>query len=557
MITLLTTPPNPALSRNPVTWKFRVTDGDGVPYGPRGNVATLEAQAGSFLVGNTFSLSWEDQAGLARSITFSCVANPTTIVQVTAAPVTLAHYEAIAAKVQAHYIISPLFDISAEQLAPTQFALRAVARETNHDFLLAWDDAGLSGTTTTSATTPVPDNTPDNLALFLDVFFEQEYEGGDYRKSVSLRSLPSKQAGEAIFNLSNILDREIARTAARPPLPVFSASDTELAQNLRNYYVRYRQQYDGASDFLRDWQYLGTSRVLWGGISQALSAQTTDYMGNINAGSSLLTWYPDGKTVAPQQPEWLPWYNYTLTSKNVILEVKRFTEEEQLNTFFAHEDGIAIQPGETALIPAGPEQIDLADTVVKYTVRIVDETSDWEEGNPVYLSPARTFYIDRDHYDEQRFLMYLNGFGVPCTLRCIGEHSKELEIERQIAERTLMPDYDDQAEELFQFDYFLQQVFTFRTGFLTRAEIEALQEMLAYNHLYEVDSEGYIPLLITADQFRITETRQSLHSLEIPCRPRLRAKMYSGDTSVPMMLAWRTTGSSFWQTTFGSQWQIA
>jgi hypothetical protein len=557
MITLLTTPPNPALSRNPVTWKFQVTDGGGVPYGPRGNVATLDAQAGSFQPGDNFDLAWEDQAGLARAITFSCVASPVGIVQVPANPATLADYEAIAAIVQANYFIAPFFEITAAQLGPSEFRLTARARETGHDFQLAWNDASLSGTTTTDAAPPEPDNTPDNLALFLDVFFEENYQAGDYRRTVSLRSLPSKRNGECIFNISNILDREIARTAPRPPLPAFSASDTQRAPNLRNYYIRYRQQYDGATNFLRDWQHLGTSRVLWGGISQALSAQTPDYLGNIDAGSSLLTWYPDGKTIAPQQPEWLGWYNYTLQAQQLVLEVKRYTETAQLGTIFAHEDGIAIQPGETALVPAGPAQLDLGATVVKYTVRIVDENSDWEGDDPEYLSPARTFYIDRDRYDEQRFLMYLNGFGVPCTLRCTGQHSRELEVERQIGERTLMPDYDTQAEELFQFDYFLQQVFTFRTGFLTRAEIEALQEMLAYNHLYEVDADGYIPLLITADQFRITETRQNLHTLEIPCRPRLRAKIYSGDTNVPLMLAWRTTGSSFWQTTFGSQWKIA
>ena len=556
MITLLTTPPNPALSRNPVTWKFRVTDGAGEPYGPRGNVATLEAEAGSFLAAQFFSISWEDKEGLARSITFSAVANPVTLVQVKAAPVTITDYEAIAAKIQAHYIISPFFAIRAEQLGPSDFALVATARDTTHDWQLEWDKGNLSGTVSTAALPPVPDNTPKNLALYFDVFFQADYDQGDYTKTAQLRAVPGRD-GVCIFNLSNILDREAARSAARPPLPAFSTDETLLADNLRNYYIRYRQQYDDASNFLRDWQYLGTSRILRGGIAQALSAQTTDYLGNIDATSSLLTWYPDGKTVAPQQPEWLGWYNFGNTPKNVVLQLRRFTETQELSTLYLLEDGIAIPARHTALIPCGPEQLDLGATVVKYTVRVVDEESDWEGGNPEFLSPSRTFYIDRDYYDEQRFLMYLNGFSIPHTLRCIGEHSKELEVARQQAERTLMPDYDEQAEELFQFDYYLRHVFTFRTGFLSRAEVEALQEMLAYNDLYEVDSAGYIPLMITADQFRITETRQGLHSLEIPATPRLRARMYSGDTSVPLMLAWRTTGAAFWQTTFGSQWKIA
>jgi hypothetical protein len=134
-----------------------------------------------------------------------------------------------------------------------------------------------------------------------------------------------------------------------------------------------------------------------------------------------------------------------------------------------------------------------------------------------------------------------------------------VEVSRQLSEQVLAPDYVSDISQRYQYDYSIEQYFTYRTGFLSLAEMEALQELMAYNEIYEVDSNGYIPLLLEEDSFQITETRQQLHSLTLPMRPRLQPISYSGnvDIAVAGTGAWRTTGSSFWQTTFGSTWQIA
>ena len=558
MITLLTSPTSPALAKNPMAWKFRVTDSMGDLYGAKPGTATLECNNGTFQIGDSVTISWTDEEGLAQSLTFSAVASPSSIVQVQAAPLTLAGYEAIADKIQAHYRIAPVFELSVVENTPTNFSIIATARDARFDYEVVWDNADLSGTTAVTDEAPVGDNTPDNLQMLFEVYFESVYGSGDYNRVATMRGFPD-QNGEAIFDVSHIIWREMLGDTASPPLPAFDNDVTVLADNLRNYYVRYREQYDGISDVDRAWVHLGTSSAMLGGIAQALFAETSFLLG-LDADSSLLTWYPDGKTVAPAQPEYLPWYNYTDSTKNVVVELVRYTAAGAQATLFRMESGIDIEPQQTALVPVGYDQLNINNTdVLKYTVRLVDETSDYEGGSPVYLSPARTFYVDHDYYEEQRFLMYLNSFFCPVTLRCIGEHTKEVEVSRQLSEQVLAPDYVSDISQRYQYDYAIEQYFTYRTGFISRAEMEALQELMAYNEIYEVDSNGYIPLILEEDSFQITETRQQLHSLTLPMRPRLQAVSYSGSVAIAVGSAgaWRTTGSSFWQTTFGSTWQIA
>lgn len=331
-----------------------------------------------------------------------------------------------------------------------------------------------------------------------------------------------------------------------------------LAPNLRNYYFRYREDYENATALVRAWTYQGTSMALLGGLSQPLHAQFFDYLSMLDADSSLLSWYPDGKIVSPAQPEWLPWHNYTGEDKEIVLELVSYTDSATLSTLFKHEASLTIRAHETALIPAGYTQLAIANAnVLKYTVRVVDASSDYEGGSAVYLSPARTYYVDHNYYDSIAYLMYLNAFSCPETVRCIGAFTEAAQVDRGIAQRTLGPLYSPTEAEELQYSEALQNRFTYRTGHLTKAEARALQELLLTRELHEVSTEGYIPLQLEEDSFAITETRQSLHSFTLRCRPRLAMKNYSGTLPKSTELGWRTAEGGFWLTNFGEPWKIA
>ena len=208
MIQLISLPASPSLAKNPMPWKFRITDGAGNLYGAQPGTATLECNNGTFLPGDSVTLSWTDEDGLDQSISFSAVASPASIVQVPGTPLVLADYEEIAAKIQAHYRIAPVFTISVVQNSATNYSIVATAKNATYDYEVAWDNSGLSGTTAITATAPVADNSPDNLQMLFEVYFEASYNSGDYTQIATMRGFPDAN-GEVVFDVSHILWRQM------------------------------------------------------------------------------------------------------------------------------------------------------------------------------------------------------------------------------------------------------------------------------------------------------------------------------------------------------------
>ena len=196
--------------------------------------------------------------------------------------------------------------------------------------------------------------------------------------------------------------------------------------------------------------------------------------------------------------------------------------------------------------------------IQKYTVQVRFRDFDIDplpEG--VNYSPIRTYYVDYNYYKEQRYLMYLNSFSAPQVLRCIGDLVEDVGISRQESRHILPPAYNPAFAEIRQYDADWSEVFTYHTGWVTRLEARALQEMLIYNYLYEVSPYGYIPLYLVSESFPITATRDTLHSITLKTKPALLSKFYS-NILIPLTAeqeGWLTDLEEYWQTSMALPWQ--
>jgi len=565
MLTVTEIPSAVVLAKNPVVLRFQITDSNNEPYGPKGASAQTSMATGAFADGDTIDIEFTYPDGIDQVVTFVARPAPTAINEVQDDPATLEDFQGIAAKMQAHYQIAPYFTITATEPSVGTFKLTIQAIETTNDWVVAWDVTGLSGSPSAITAAAVADNTPNGLELLMDVYFEETYESGDYKLVAELSEKPGSD-GNIAFNISEILASEIIRTLADPPIPSFSTNTVSKADNIRQYYVRWRQNYDdivaspiNPTDNV--WQNLGAQKIICGGISQNLYADY-DFFNNLSSSNSLLTWYPDGKTVSLDQPEYIPWINYTGSDKVVALLVTTTDVDGATATTHKYTDYlVTVGAWETALLPCGFNQLGLDDAIdiKKYSVQVVFKDIEVPENDDIIYSQTRTFYVDYDYHIEERYLMYLNGFCVPQTLRCLGNFTNELEVDRQESTKILPPDYSSTTAEEFQHSEAFDNYFTYRSGYLTKWEIDALQELAIYNMLFEVYEEGYIKLLIKNKQFPITETRQQLHSMEIVTVPALKARSYS-NVGIPMTVeqeGWRTSFPSFWKTVFGLTWKIA
>lgn len=572
-LTLLQAPDEISLSRNQIIVRLEGMDDAMATYGYTGASSRMTTD-GNYAIPTGFSLiiSWTEPNGLEQSRSFLAVSTLVPGAFIPSASLIgsylsyLAYWEAIAAIIQANLQVGPHFTVYATS-AGGNTTLHIEAQEYDTEWTVTSELSGIeAGNVTVVDAAPVT-NYPDNYRCHLDILFETEYNIGTWEKVAALSIGPTED-GIFVFDLSGIIDKELRASLPSPLIPEFSADTPVIADILRQFSLRYYEIYDGLDPITADAD-TTTYLAMCGGIARNTFADY-GFFPNLSETNSLLTWYPEGKSVALAQPEWLAWYNYTGSAAEVVLEVVRYAADGPMQIYYLYgtvvdgTDPLTALGNEVVLWPVGFEQMGLdalpdPDDVLYYTVQVVDASSDYDGGDAVYLSQARRYYVDRAYYENTRYLMYLNGFCCPETLRAVGNLSNRLNVQREESTAQRPESYTGAFRETFQFSEDFQNYFVYRTGYLSRFEADALQELLIYNQLYEVYAEGFLPLYIRNREFPVHVDRQYLYSFEIETQPALARGNYS-NTQIPLgedQENWATAAADYWRTAYGLKWQIA
>lgn len=561
MLSLDTQPISLTFARNPVLFRFLATDDDGNPFAAQGaSDFIIVGSVTKLAAGTTLTLSWTDADGTSEAVVFTAVASPAAEDEIpddTHVGTAAEYWRTVASRIQAHSRVYPHLRV-VRMPSGGGSKLVATARSTAAGWAVEWD---CSVGFTNGPQGPTSDQTPINYRVVLELMAEKTYGAGDFRMVGQLEGLPD-QDGYLWFDLSSILQVEARGTRTEPLVPAWDTAEPVICDNLRRYYVRYTEEY-GDPVTVQPWQYTSIARVMDGGVSQRTFA-LSDVLAGLSASDCFLTWMPDGRRIGQNDPEYLPWYNHTGATKQVVLQVIAYDVDTGTagSTQYAYtSDPIDVADGQTLLIPVRPSTLEddlgaaFASDRYKLVVRVVE--SGTEGGTPTYLSPSRTYYIDREYYESSRWLQYINGFGCPEQWRCTGTYSHSLNVTRRVATRALLPGADEFATDSYQYGADADPVFVYRTGFMRKGEAEVLQELLAAGEVYDVSADGYIPLRLTGDQFRITETRQALHSYSLEAVARLTMRNYSkvrvlaGDSN-----AWQEPGGASWFDTALVAWEL-
>lgn len=541
------------LAKNPVIFKLRSTDTGFVPYAAQGATAKIQAGSGQrFAAGETVMVSYDEPDGTSESVVFT--ASPTyeaedEIPDDTFAGSLTQYVTKVRDKMKAHHRIAPYFTLSMTGLLGP-WSITFTARSS--DPLWAVTLANTAGMTVTD-TAATADTTPVNYSVLFEVYFEATLRGGDYALAAQLKSTPDSD-GYMSFDISSILEAECRAGLADPVVPEWGTSDTYEGANLRRYYIRFTEQY-GTPIVAQEWEYDDVRVCMNGGVSQSVWA-AGDYLSGLSATDSLLTWMPDGRKIGLDQPEFLAWYNWDVEDRYVVVEMKWTNiTNGAVSTATQHFTEVRVRPKEVGMLPVNPTLLglDAESNAYKYQVRVVY----LDGATYIGVSQWRTYLIDRDYYRSERYVQYLNGFGVPECWRCTGVWGKKLGVDRQVAEVPLLPDYNEFATNRFQFSTVWDQELTYRTGYLTKGQADVLQEMLISGEVYDVSSEGYIPLRITTNSFQVTDTDEDLHSYQFTAQPRLDMRNYSKTKLTnPNSGAWQEPGGDAWFDAMLVPWEL-
>jgi len=547
MITPILQPAEISLTKNPIVFQYRATDDNGDLYGTKNPAATVQMNSNGFAIGDTIILRWGDEDNGFENYTFTAVASPSAEGEIQAQPSglpTFSYFELVASQMQSVPLVASLFTFQADTPSAGFFSITANQQFENGE--VTWLINGISNANATATNTyQQEDNTPDGYAIVMELFFEGV---SGFKKVVELKAIPDAQ-GLVTFNLEEILHAEFKNDF--PFVPI-NTDTPVLANNIKKYFARIREDwyniFENPLSTDGDWISIPTRQVLCGGVSQAYFADH-NLLEDLDEENAFLSWYPDGKTVSPDQPEYIAWFNHTDTNREIIIRLERFRDTDQMTELFRYDDiqpKISVAPNQTLIIPVGYNQLDIDipgnTDVRKYTIQVVDAASDFETGEPIFLSQKRSYYVDYCDYPEKRYIQFANGFCIPQTIRCIGRWTKDLLINREESTKILKPNYQSIDRQRIQHNVDFDNQFIYRTGWLTKNEVDALQEYLINNEGFEILASGYLPLHIISKRFAITQTLKNLHALEIKVIPGLKLKNYSNKNLLPKL-----TSEDFWE----------
>jgi hypothetical protein len=567
-LTIIEQPEDIVLARNPVVLCLKAAQAGGDLYAAQGVSARMDVTtAGRFSTADTMTVEYTEPDGSDTSVVFTAVASPAAVGELpdnSWSGTGAAYWARVAEIVGGHPRIAPFFTAQAVTILG-QLTIRLTARDT--DVTWTVEIANTGGFSVSQDTDGVADATPENYRVLVEVFFEAGYGSGDYTRVAQLTGTPNAADGLMYFDIGSVLAAHCRASRAEPLVPVWSTEDPYVADNLRNYYIRFTEEY-GAPTAVQPWAYTDVALAMDGGVSQAVHKEAGffGYLSTLDGTDAFLTWMPDGQRVSLDSPEYLTWYNHTGAEQTVLIEIIMYdvdTGAAKTPLFFVGTTPLVVPAKHAAVFPANLRRI-VSDTNItdnadayKYTIRVVDYLSDWEGDGGTYLSEARTYYLDRDYYESTRYVQYLNGFGVPETVRCTGEWGKRVDVARSTATRPLLPGYAATASDSFQYASSAVPILVYRTGYIRKADAEVLQEMLLAGEIYDVSADGYIPIQISDNRFDVTSTYETLHAYTFSCRPRLDMKNFSKKKiSVSDADGWEDPSGDYWFDALQIAWQL-
>jgi hypothetical protein len=436
MLNIVQQPASLSLSRNPIAYKLRALTIAGVNFRASGIGAAMIFGANYFDNGDTIAVKWTEPNGFSHTETFTFAVNSDTGPNLlpTNPYNTFGEYvAAIAAKLNKHPRINPFFTVTHGDDNP-YFTLTFTALDTQDGWSISLTDSVFAFPINFGAVPAVASRKPINHKILYDVFFETAYKSGHFELIAQNESFVDFD-GYCTFDIKDTLDAHFTASLSPQPIPEFTDTMPRLADNLRRFYVRIAERY-GSPAAVHNAAYIGTpaqpSLVRLGGISDNLWLDNPDFVFQPDPQNRVLSWYPLEKTVTRFQPEW---FAVTCFFSNETLKIKYQTVlvDGTMTTDFvpvAQTFGI----GETVLLPVNIYALGstMAENVVRYYVMILDQ-------NDNQISATFTYNIDAMHHESQRYLMYLNGFGVPQTVSMTGVFSFNSDIDRQDANRAYAP----------------------------------------------------------------------------------------------------------------------
>ncbi|GAA3954128.1 SprB repeat-containing protein [Hymenobacter algoricola] len=348
--------------------------------------------------------------------------------------------------------------------------------------------------------------TKPNLSFRCEVYVEPEYLSGEFVLVGTVLEQPADRAGRTTFQVQQLLDSFLSYH-----VPAVGQRTITRADSLFRRFTLKHAEVFGTPPLPGPITPMSENYVLKGGLDFYEQGVSTFLQGYQPAVLPFLTWQPNNKVVALDQPEFL--YHQVLTAGVTEFQLRvvvRYTDGTTQARVVASQAGVLRY--EVYCLPAGFAQLGLADApgkqVVSWQVFVTDPDG-------VLLSEKRHYLLDRRPL-RRHYLLFNTSLGGMATFAASGDAEYDVEVSGEEMERSLPLGYDPLQGDTAVQQRQLRPVLKVASGLqLDRAMLLHLQELLLSTRVLLLNGPRWLAGHLKTSRTPLTGDAAKLRTLEL------------------------------------------
>ncbi len=318
---------------------------------------------------------------------------------------------------------------------------------------------------------------------------------------------------KAIFDIRNRVSMPVIYSFTWPLTGAVAVEHPQMAQLVQiDVGERFVQVVNNENSDTVNWARLSENNevlILKGGVSKHQQSKyneqnTTFYIEWIQAGK-FLTLLPDGLVVSPGQPVKL-WIIIPGTEAQELTLKVAYENAGGDSGFVTH--AITVNPGTMTELCTDPGSLGLdASAVVAFSV--------WLERSGVVVGEVRNFTVDRNYYEQNIYVLFVNQVGGIDCLWFHGQMRKAYPVESETSRRDARIN-DTQPRGTVEVDYKTsRRQWTVKTGYMSAVNMEALPSLFESRNVWLLDGNDIIPVRIPDGENEYLDTMNDIHDIDI------------------------------------------
>jgi guanyl-specific ribonuclease Sa len=334
----------------------------------------------------------------------------------------------------------------------------------------------------------------DNFKLYDDVRVE-EVAGSGVFVSEMITALTPFSDGTVTFQVSEAF-RDVLK------IVVDMTDDIIRLTDRIKFFKHYTGQISGTSDVPGALTPSFPHLVILGGISKE-KFPTQNFFSTLHTTKKFFSWAPLTKLVDRQQPDFLTYFIFGLTTTTLKLQVKAYYDDETNETAITFtKAGVAY--GQLYQMPAGPVNsgailIDPTKNLVAYDISLLNQ-------HDSLISEVRSYVLDPISHPRKRYFMFLNSLGAFEVMRFTGVAVHQTEVIKDEVVKYLPLGYNATDGEIEVNNANFRDAHSFSTGNdLTKDWQNYLKDLLISKRVYQIDNGNVHPIVVSAATYSLDE----------------------------------------------------